>query len=109
MGVEKKREEERKKRENLPVEVQDQLMEASGQEIKVPLSPWSDHLEHPEHCPCMDRGIHVTELELIGWDLSIGSHIPLSEEEDELILGKLRVYLRKGDHVEGQVPGSILA
>ena len=108
MGVGERREEERKKRENLPVEVQDQFMEASGQKVEVPLSPWCNHLEHSEHCPCVDRGVHVTKLELIGWDLSIGSHVPFSEEEDELILGKLRVHLRKGDHVEGQVPGSIL-
>ena len=84
-------------------------MEASGKEIKVPLSPWCNHLKHSEHGPRMDRGVHVTELELIGWDLSVGSHVPLSEEEDELILGKLWVHLCKWDHVKGQVPGGILA
>ena len=42
------------------------------------------------------------------WNLAIGSHVPLSEKQDQLLFGKLRIHLGKWQHVESQVPGCIL-
>ena len=41
-------------------------------------------------------------------DLSVGCHVPLSQEEDQLLLGKLRVHFGKRQHVKGKVPRRIL-
>ena len=91
-----------------PVEVEDKFLERSSEEWNVPLSTRSGHLEDAEAGPRMDWGIDIRELELISRYLSIGSHVPLPEEEEELALGKLRIQFGKGDHVECQIPGCIL-
>ena len=41
-------------------------------------------------------------------DLSIGGHVPLPQEQHQLLFGKLRIHLCKWQHVERQVPRSIL-
>ena len=41
-------------------------------------------------------------------DLTIGRHVPLPQEENQLLFGKLGIHLGKREHVECQVPGSIL-
>ena len=56
----------------------------------------------------MHRRVHIAKLEFVGGELSIGRHVPLSQEEDKLLLGKLRVHFGKGNHVEGEVPCGIL-
>lgn len=56
----------------------------------------------------MDRWIDIIKGKLVGWELSIGGHVPLTEKEKELIFRKIWVYFSKGDHVESQVPRGIL-
>ena len=56
----------------------------------------------------MHGWVHVRELKLVSWDLSIRGHVPLTQEKNELILGKLGVNLSERNHVEGQIPGGIL-
>ena len=56
----------------------------------------------------MDRGVDVIKGKLIGRNLSIGSHVPLPQEQLQLVLSKVRVHFSKGNHVEGQVPAGIL-
>ena len=34
-------------------------------------------------------------------------HVPLAQEQHELVLGEVGIDLREGDHVEGQVPGGV--
>ena len=40
--------------------------------------------------------------------LSVRVHVPLSEEEQQLLLGELDVDVGEGHHVEAQVPGGVL-
>ena len=52
--------------------------------------------------------IDVTEIELISWNLTIRRHVPLSEEEHQLILRKRGIDDGERNHVKSQVPGSEL-
>src|SRR5437867_1372589 len=55
----------------------------------------------------MHGRVDIGEGELVGRDLAVGMHVPLAEEEGQLLLCKMRVHLREGDHVEGQVPSRV--
>ncbi len=61
-------------------------------------------LVHAPDRPCVHRGIHVVKGKLVRWYLAVGVHVPLTEEEQQLLLGKMGVDAREGDHVEGKVP-----
>ncbi len=91
-----------------PIEVEDKLLEALCQEGTISLALRSSHLVHPQHGPGMDRRIDIIKGKFIGWDLTIRGHIPFTQEQKKLVLGKVRVHLSKRDHVEGQIPGGIL-
>ena len=91
-----------------PVEVQDELLEAPGQEVDVSLSLGGGHLVHPPNSECMHRRVHIAKLELVRRELSVGRHVPLSQEEHKLLLGELGVHFGKGNHVEGEVPCGVL-
>lgn len=91
-----------------PIEIQNELLESSGQKHPIPLAPLVGHFVDPPNGPRMNRGVDIFEGKLIGRYLPIGGHVPLPEEQDELVLGKLGVHFGKRDHVEGEVPGGIL-
>ena len=91
-----------------PVEVQDELLKASSEELIVPLSLRGGHLVYSKHGPGVHRRIDIIEGKLIGRDLPIRSHVPLPQEENKLVFSELWVNFGKRDHVEGQVPGGIL-
>ena len=55
----------------------------------------------------MHRRIDVGEGKLVRRNLAVGVHVPFPEQQHELVFGELRIQLRKGDHVERQVPGRI--
>ena len=40
--------------------------------------------------------------------LAIGRHVPLSQEQNQLLFGKLGIHLGKREHVECKVPGRVL-
>ena len=87
-----------------PVEVEYEFLKASSQEGVVSLSFGGGHLVDTEHGPGMHRRVHVIKRKLIGRDLSVGSHVPLSQEQNELTFSKFWVDFGKWDHVEGKVP-----
>ena len=91
-----------------PVEVEDKLLKTFSQEFSVSLSLRSCHLVHSQNSPGMDRWVDVIKRKLVGGDLSVGGHVPLTKEQEELILGKLWVHFGKGYHVESKVPGGVL-
>ena len=92
----------------LPVEVEDEFLEASSQKGVVSLSFGSSHLVDTEHSPCVHGRIDVIKGKLIGGDLAVGSHVPLPQEQNQLLFSELWVNLGKWDHVEGKVPRGIL-
>ena len=88
-----------------PGEVHQQLVEDSRQEGAVTLAVLLlIDLIHTPRRPRMDRRVHIAEGKLIGRDLPIGMHEPLTQQQLQLMLGKLRIDLRIRHHVEGQIP-----
>jgi hypothetical protein len=57
--------------------------------------------------PGMHRRIHVAERPLIGRDLPVGMHIPLAQDERELLLGEVGIHQRQRHAMKGQIPGGI--
>ena len=56
----------------------------------------------------MTADLLCLSMAALTWDLSIGMHVPLSEEHHELLLGEVQVHHGERYHVEGQVPGGVL-
>ena len=92
----------------LPIEVQNQFMEAPLQELHIPVPLGGGHLVHSPHRPRMHGWVDIAEVELICRDLPIGGHVPLPHKQDQLLLGKFWVHFREWDQVESQVPRGIL-
>ena len=55
----------------------------------------------------MHRRVDVAEGELVGRNLAVGVHVPLAQEQHELLLGELRIDARERNHVEGEIPGGV--
>src|SRR5205814_756971 len=83
-------------------------VEYALQEVTISLSGRAllDFINTP-YSPGVDRWIHITECPLIGRKLTIGMHIPLTQEQDELLLGEIGVDQRQRNTVECQVPCSV--
>ena len=67
-----------------PGEVDDQLLEAAGQEHAVALAAGGGHLVHAPAGPGVDGRVDVAEVELVGGQLAVRVHVPLAQEEHEL-------------------------
>ncbi len=89
------------------VKLSSSFCERAGQETPVALAAQAGHLVHPPARPGVDGRIHVREVPLVGRHLAVGVHVPLAQEEHELLLGEFRVDPRDGDHVKRQVPGRV--
>ena len=90
-----------------PGEIDQQLLEGAGEKTPVALAPRRGHLVDPPAGPGMDRRIDVAQVELVGRDLPVGVHVPLAQQERELVLGEHGVQPGEGDHVKRQVPRRI--
>src|SRR5260370_7624363 len=55
----------------------------------------------------MHGRIHVTEGPLISGNLAIRMHIPLTQHEDQLFLGTVRINQRQCNAMERKVPGGV--
>ena len=51
--------------------------------------------------------IYIGKIPFVGRNLPVGMHVPLVEEEEQLVFGKFRIQTGQRNAVEGQVPGSI--
>ena len=88
-----------------PREVHQQLVEAALEEIAVRFAAADAvHVVNAPHGPRVDGRVHVAELPLVGGNLAIRMLELLEEEEQELLLGELRVHEREGHGLERQVP-----
>ena len=90
-----------------PGEIHQQFLEHARKEQAIALAAWSGHLVNAPACPGMHRRIDIGERKLVRRNLAVGVHVPFPEQQHELVFGELRIQLRKGDHVERQVPGRI--
>ena len=88
-----------------PGEVEQQLVERALEEEAIAVALGPRHLVHPPAGPGMHRRVHVAEGELVRRNLAIGMHVPLAEQQEQLLLGEVGIDAGEGDHVEGQVPG----
>src|ERR1700727_2862534 len=57
-----------------------------------------------QHSPSVNWRIDVAKGEFIRGHLPIGVHVPLAQQEEKLILGKLWINTRHRKHVERRVP-----
>src|SRR5262249_12299857 len=64
-------------------------------------------LVHAPGRPGVDRWVDVAEGPLVGRQLAVRVHIPLAQEQDELLLGEIWVHQRERNRVEAQIPGGI--
>src|SRR5207249_2909539 len=87
-----------------PREIQQQLLECAREEDPVALAVRRGDLVRAPASPRVHWRIHVAKGKLVGWYLAVGMHVPFAEEERELIFGKLRIDLRKRQHMKRQIP-----
>src|SRR5262249_38229712 len=90
-----------------PGEVQKHLLKDTLHE-RVVCYPGTSALDI-EDCPRrqrQDRRVNIVEVPLVSRDLSVGGDVPLAQHQQDLVLGKLPVDIRKRDAVKTQVPGS---
>ena len=85
-----------------PGEVDQQLVEDPGQEMKVGAAV---ELEDLDRGPGVHRRVDVGEIPFIGRNLAVRMHVPLAQQQHELTLGECRVDVRQGHAVERQIPG----
>ena len=79
-----------------------QLVEDPLEEVVV--APAVD-LEDAQRGPRVHRRVDVAERPLVGRDLAVGVHVPLAQQQQQLVLGEGRVDAGERDAVERQVPG----
>ena len=91
-----------------PGEVEQQLLEDPLEEPSVgdASDPLLDLVDAPGR-PGVDRWVDVAEGPLVGGDLAVRVHVPLAEEEDQLLLREVRVDQRQRDRVKREVPGRV--
>ena len=87
-----------------PGEIDDELLERARQESAVALAARARHLVHAPARPGVDRRVHVVKRKLVGGKLSVRVHVPFTQKQNELFLGKMRINGRHHNHVEGEVP-----
>ena len=91
-----------------PGEVEQQLVEDALQEGKVgAAAALLFDLIDAQRRPGVHGRVDVVERPLVGRQLSVGMHVPLAQEQHQLLLGEVGVDERQRDAVEGQVPGGV--
>ena len=91
-----------------PGKIQEQFMEDPLQEHTIPntLSLLFNLVDAPGS-PSMDRWIHIAESPFVGGNLSVRMHVPLTQHEHELFLGKGRIDERERNTVKRKIPGGV--
>ena len=62
------------------------------------------NLVHAPGRPGVHRRIHIAKSPFIGRQLPVGMHVPFTQQQNELLLGKVRIDQRQRHRVKGQVP-----
>src|SRR4029077_17253668 len=85
-----------------PREIDEQLVEDAGEELEVGRTV---DFENPQRSPRMYRWVHVVERPFVRGELTVGVHVPLAAEQDELPLREFGIDMRERDALKAQVPG----
>ena len=91
-----------------PGEVQHELVERRPEEIDVHFA--SQRLlgaMEEQRRKGVDRRVHVTEVPLVGRDLTVRVQVGPAEHQFHLLLGEVGIHDRERERVEGQVPGRV--
>ena len=91
-----------------PGEVQHELVERRPEEIDVRVA--SQRLlgaMEKERRKGVDRWVHVTEVPLVGWNLTVRVQVGPTEHQFHLLLGEVGIHDRDRERVERQVPGRV--
>ncbi len=91
-----------------PVKFSINLMKIDSRKLRSarPVVRRSD-LVHAVGGPGMHGRIHVAQLPLVGGNLAVRVHVPLAQQQDELVLRELRIDERERDAVESEIPGRV--
>src|SRR4029079_1992730 len=68
-----------------PGEVEQQLVERAREELTITLTAVSGHLVDAPDGPRMHWRVHVAERELVGGNLTVRMHVPLAQQENQLV------------------------
>ena len=90
-----------------PREVQQQFVERPLQEQRVALTTRTGHLVDAPTCPGMHRRVDVVKRKLVCRNLAVRRHVPLTQQQQQLVLSEPRVNRRIRDHVKGQIPSGV--
>src|SRR5207253_7532697 len=85
-----------------PREVHEELVKGSFEKGVIGAA---GPLENLPAGPGVDRRINVGEVVLEGRQLAIGMQIPLAQQQQQLLLGEVRVDAGHRNHVKGEIPG----
>src|ERR1700756_3541545 len=89
-----------------PAEIRRELTEHPRQKIEIGLAPHRLlHAVEKDRCPGLHRRIDVTEIPLVGGNLSGRMQVDLAEQQVELLFGEIDVDGGQGKRMERQVPG----
>ena len=82
-------------------------MEGAGEKGAGAFAGWSRHLVYTPASPSVYRRIDIAKFPFVGGDLPVGVHIPIAQEKQQLLFGKMGVKAGKKQHVEGAVPSGV--
>ena len=90
-----------------PGEVDEELLKDALEKLRVARAGLAADFVDAPAGPRVDGRIHVAEIPLVGGDRAARVHVPLAEEEQELLLRELGIDPRHRDHVKGEVPRGV--
>src|SRR6202162_2909296 len=87
-----------------PREIQKQLLKSTFEKIQVTLAPLRTDFVHAPGRPGVHRRIDVAESKFVRRQLTVGTHIPLPQKQQQLFLGKCGVKTGNREHVKSEIP-----
>src|SRR5271170_4385593 len=87
-----------------PGEIQVELLEHSGEKMRIALAALSGDLVNTPRSPRMQRWVYVGERKLIRGNLTVRMHVPFTQQSNDLVFCELRIDRRHWNHVTGKVP-----
>ena len=91
-----------------PGEIQEQFVKHALQEDAIAYTlPFLVDLVDAPGRPRMHGRIHISKRPFVGGNLAVWVHVPLTEHQDQLLLGKGRIHQRQRNAVKCEIPCGI--